>query len=145
MSDSLWPHGLQRARPPCPSPSLSLPKFMTVESVMSSNHLIFCHLLFLPSIFPSIGVFFWNVGYSCCSPLGTQRLGVITCVLSSSPIVRVVKYRHTLFCCSSLYCTWELFCFLTKWRFVVTLRWASLSVLFSQRHLFTSCLHVLFW
>ena len=33
-------------------------KFMSIESVMPSNHLIFCHpLLFLPSTFPSIGVF----------------------------------------------------------------------------------------
>ena len=31
---------------------------MSIESVMSSNHLIFCHsLLLLPSIFPSIRVF----------------------------------------------------------------------------------------
>ena len=33
-------------------------KFMSIESMMSSNHLIFCHpLLLLPSIFPSIRVF----------------------------------------------------------------------------------------
>ena len=38
--------------------SWSLPKLMSVESVMPSNHLILCHsLLFLPSIFPSIRVF----------------------------------------------------------------------------------------
>ena len=36
----------------------SLLKFMSIESVMSSNHLILCHpLLLLPSIFPSIRVF----------------------------------------------------------------------------------------
>ena len=36
----------------------SLPKPMSIESVMSSNHLILCHpLLLLPSIFPSIRVF----------------------------------------------------------------------------------------
>ena len=36
----------------------SLPKPMSVESVMPSNHLILCHpLLLLPSIFPSIRVF----------------------------------------------------------------------------------------
>ena len=35
----------------------SLPKFMSIESMMPSNHLILCHpLLFLPSIFPSIRV-----------------------------------------------------------------------------------------
>ena len=38
--------------------SRSLLKLMAVESVMPSNHLIFCHpLLLLPSIFPSIRVF----------------------------------------------------------------------------------------
>ena len=38
--------------------SQSLLKFMSIVSVMPSNHLILCHpLLFLPSIFPSIRVF----------------------------------------------------------------------------------------
>ena len=38
--------------------SRSLLKLMSFESVMPSNHLIFCHpLLLLPSIFPSIKVF----------------------------------------------------------------------------------------
>ena len=60
MSDSLWPHGLQHARLPCPSPnsraySNSCP---SGRSVMPSNHLTLCHpLLLLPSIFPSIRVF----------------------------------------------------------------------------------------
>ena len=35
----------------------SLPKPMSIESVMPSNHLILCCLLLLPSIFPSIRVF----------------------------------------------------------------------------------------
>ena len=38
--------------------SRSSPKFMSIESVMQSNHLILCRpLLLLPSIFPSIRVF----------------------------------------------------------------------------------------
>ena len=38
--------------------SQSLPKPMSIESVMPSNHLILCHpCLLLPSIFPSIRVF----------------------------------------------------------------------------------------
>ena len=38
--------------------SQSLPKFMSIELVMPSNHLILCHpLLLLPSIFHSITVF----------------------------------------------------------------------------------------
>ena len=59
MSDSLRPHGLQQARPPCPSTnSWSLPKLVSIESVMPSSHLLLCHpLLLLPSILPSIRVF----------------------------------------------------------------------------------------
>ena len=73
VSDSLRPRGLQHPRPPCPSPTpQSLLKFMSIESVMPSNHLILScpfFLPFLPSIFPSIRVFsnesvlrkmFWN-------------------------------------------------------------------------------------
>ena len=59
VSNFLWPHGLQHARLPCPSPTLrSLLKLMSIELVMPSNHLILCHpVLLLPSIFHSIRVF----------------------------------------------------------------------------------------
>ena len=61
MSDSLWPHGPQHARRKLSitiTNSRSLPKLMSIESVMPSNHLILCcPLLLLPSIFPSIRVF----------------------------------------------------------------------------------------
>ena len=41
-----------------PTISRSLPKFMSIASVMPSSHLILCHLLFLlPSIFPNTRVF----------------------------------------------------------------------------------------
>ena len=54
MSSCLWNHGLQNARPPCPSPT---PEVYS-NSVMTYNHLILCHqLLLLPLIFPSIRVF----------------------------------------------------------------------------------------
>ena len=56
LRPTLWPRGLQDARPPCPSPSSqSLPKFMTTASVMPSSHLTLrLPLLLLPSISPSI-------------------------------------------------------------------------------------------
>ena len=59
MSNSLWPHGLQYARLPCPPPTPRVySKFMSIESMMPSNHLILCRPLLLPpSIFPSIRVF----------------------------------------------------------------------------------------
>ena len=37
--------------------SLSITKFMSIESLMPSNHLVLCRPLLLPSIFPSIRVF----------------------------------------------------------------------------------------
>ena len=59
MSDFLQPHGLQHARPPCPSISPhGLLNLMSIKSAMAYNHPIFCHpLLLLPSVFPSIRVF----------------------------------------------------------------------------------------
>ena len=59
VSDSLQSHGLQHARLPSLSFSISwsLLKLRSVESVMPSNSLILCcPLLLLPSIFPSIRV-----------------------------------------------------------------------------------------
>ena len=66
----------------------SLLKLMSIESVMSSNHLILCcPLLLLPSIFPSIRVFsnelvlrirwpkYWNFSFSICS--SNEHLGLI--------------------------------------------------------------------
>ena len=38
--------------------SQSLPKLMSIESVMPSNHLVHCRPLLLPSVFPSIRLFF---------------------------------------------------------------------------------------
>ena len=77
VSDSLRPHELQHARPPCPSPTPGVHPNPCPLSVMPSNHLILCHpLLLLPSIFPSIRVFFnesalrirwskhWNFSFS---------------------------------------------------------------------------------
>ena len=56
--------------------SWSLLKLMSIESMMPSNHLIFCCPLLLPSIFPSIRIFsnesilcirwpkYWNFSFS---------------------------------------------------------------------------------
>ena len=61
VSDSLWPHGARQASLSITN-SWSLPKLISIESMMPSNHLILCHpLLLLPSIFPSIRAFFNEV------------------------------------------------------------------------------------
>ena len=50
-------HSMNCSMPGFPVNSWSLLKLMSIESVMPSNHLILCHPLLLPSIFPSIRVF----------------------------------------------------------------------------------------
>ena len=59
MSQSLWPHELQHAKPPYPSPTPRVhPNPCPLSLVMPSHHLILCHpLLLLRSISPSIRVF----------------------------------------------------------------------------------------
>ena len=57
MSDSATPWAAARQASLSLTISWSLPKFMSIELVMPSNHLILCHpLLLQPSIFPSIRV-----------------------------------------------------------------------------------------
>ena len=59
MSDSLQPHELQHARPPCPSPTPGVHSDSRPSSQWcQSSHLILCRpLLLLPPIPPSIRVF----------------------------------------------------------------------------------------
>ena len=64
--------------------SQSLFRFMSIELMMPSNHLIFCHPLPLPSIFPSIRVFssesalrirwpkYWSFSFSLVLPMNIQ-------------------------------------------------------------------------
>ena len=58
VSDSATPSTAARQASLSITNSRSSPKLMSIESVMPSNHLIFCcPLLLLPSIFPSTRVF----------------------------------------------------------------------------------------
>ena len=58
VSDSLRPHELQLARPPCPTPTPGVHSNSRPSSRLPSSHLILCRPLFLlPPILPSIRVF----------------------------------------------------------------------------------------
>ena len=55
MSDSLRPHGWAACQASLSITNFrSLLKLMSIQSVMPSNHLIRCHPLLPPSVFPSI-------------------------------------------------------------------------------------------
>ena len=88
-SNSLRPHESQHARPPCPSNSWSLLKFMPIELVMPSSHLILCRpLLLLPPVPPSIRVFsnesalrmrwpkYWSFSFNISPP--NEHLGLLS-------------------------------------------------------------------
>ena len=81
MFNSLWPHGLQHARPLSLTISQSLLKLMSTESVMPSNHLIFfapfsSHL----QSFPASGSFPMSQYFKS----GGQRIGASASASSSS-------------------------------------------------------------
>ena len=62
MFDPLWPHGQQHTRLPCPSLSLRVCADSCLLKWWCHPNISSCHsLLFLPSIFPSIRVFFQRV------------------------------------------------------------------------------------
>ena len=62
-SDSVTPWTAAHQASLLSTVSLSLLKFMSIESVTLSNHLILCHyLLLLPSTFPSIRIFSMEKG-----------------------------------------------------------------------------------
>ena len=127
ISNSLWPHGLQHARPLCPSPSpkvcpSSCPLHQWCHPIISSSYTLFS---FCPQSFPSSGTFPMsqlfasddqNTGVSASAsvlPMSMQswfplRLTGLTFLLSrrlsgvfSSTIVR----RHQFFCV--LPCLWS--------------------------------------
>ena len=72
--------------------SHSFLKLMSIESVMPTKHLILCHSLLLPSIFPSIRVFsnesvrpirwpnYWNFSFSIS--LSNEYSGLISCKMA---------------------------------------------------------------
>ena len=130
MSDSLWPHGLQHARSPCPSPSPGVcPSSLPLHQWCLPA--IFC---FCPQSFPAWGTFplselfasdDQNTGVSAIAsvlPMTIQgwfllRLTGLISLLSkglSEVFSRTTVRRHQLFCIlpafrsSSYNCTWPL-------------------------------------
>ena len=105
MSNSFQPHGLQPTQASLSvSISQSLLKFMSIESVMPSNHLILCHPLLLPpSIFPSIRVFsnesvlcirwpkYWSFSFSI-SP-SNEYSGLISFRIDGLDLLTVLTQR----------------------------------------------------
>ena len=87
--------------------SWSLLKLMSIESVVPSNHFILCHpLLFLPSVLPSIRVFFnestlrfrspnyWSFSFSV-SPSNDYSVHALTINIVDFPFHGILKSAHS--------------------------------------------------
>ena len=79
MSDSLWPHGLQHARLPCPSPSPRAYSNSCSSSQWYHPTISSCHpFLLLPSNFPSIRVFSNESVFASAGPsIGASALASV--------------------------------------------------------------------
>ena len=94
----------------CIPNSQSLLKLMSIELVMPSNHLIPCHPLLLPSIFPSIGVFsgesalsirwpkYWSFTFSSrpsneCSQLISFRIDWFDLLAVQGPLKSLLQHQ----------------------------------------------------
>ena len=89
VSDSLWPHGLQHARLPCPSPSLGAcsnlrPLSQWCHLVISSSVIPFC----LQS-FPASGSFLMSQLFAS----GGQRVGASASALMNMCMVGSIKWE----------------------------------------------------
>ena len=99
MSDSLWPHELQHARPPCPSPTPGVYQthiHWVSDAIQPSHPLLspspppsmYWEACLVPSIFPSIRVFsnesvlhirwskYWSFSFNISPP--SEHLGLIS-------------------------------------------------------------------
>ena len=123
VSDSLWPHESQHARPPITNSWSSL-RLMSIESVMSSSHLILCRpLLLLPPIPPSIRVFsnestfgmrwpkYWSfsfsispsIEYSGLISFRMDRLALLAVQESLKSLLQHHSSRASIHWCSALF------------------------------------------
>ena len=95
-------------------------KFMSIESVMISNHLIFCHpLLLLPSIFPRIRVFsnesvlhirwpkYWSFNISHSSehpgPISFRWIGWISLAVQGTLLLQHHSSKPSILRCSAFF------------------------------------------
>ena len=143
--------------------SQNLPKFMPIESMMPSNHLILCHPLLLPpSIFPSIRVFsnesallirwpkYWSFSFSI-SP-SNQHPGLISFridwldLLAVQGTLKNLLQHHSskasILQCSVFFMVQLLNLYMTTGKTIVLTRWTFfgqvISLLFNMLSRFVS-------
>ena len=138
--------------------SRSLPKLMSIEPMMPSNHLILCHPLLLPSIFPSFRVFsnvsglhirwpeYWSFSFSI-SP-SNEYSGLIFFridrwdLLAVQGTLKSLLQHHSskvsILWCSALLLVQHSHPYMTTGKTIALTRWTFVSKVTSL--LFTCCL-----
>ena len=136
----------------CITISWSLLKLMSIESVMSSNHLILCHpLLLLPLIFPSIRVFFnesalhiswpkyWSFSFSISpsnqySGLISFRIDWFNSLAVQGTLKSLLQHhssKASILHCSAFFMVQLSHPYMTTGKTIVLTRWTSVSKVIS--------------
>ena len=132
--------------------SRSLPKLMSIESVMPSNHLILCHpLLFPPSIFPSISVFssesalhirwpkYWGFSLSICPSSGYSglisfRIDWLSLLAIQGTLKSLLQHhssKASILQCSAFFIVQLSHPYMTTWKTIAGTRWTFVSKVMS--------------
>ena len=133
--------------------SRSLLRFMSIESVMPSNHLSpFCPLLLLPSIFPSIRVFsnesvlhirwpkYWSFSFSISpsneySRLISLRIDWFDLALQETlkSLLQHQSSKASILWCSAFFVVQLLHPYMTTGKTIALTRWTFVSEIMSQQ------------
>ena len=155
VSDYLRPHGLQRTRLSCPSPSPGVWSNLSIESVMPSNHFILCcPLLLLSSIFPSTGIFsnglalriswpkYWRFSFSI-SP-SNEYSGLISFGMNwldflavQGTLKRLLQHhssKASILMYSAFFIVQLSHPYMTTGKTIALIKWTSVSKVMSQTH-----------
>ena len=151
MSNSLQPHGLQHTGLLVPHHLPDLPKFMSTEAAMPSNHLILCcPLLLLPSIFPSTRIFsnesdvhigypnYWSFSFSNQAFQWVSQVSIkidLFALLAFQGILKSLLYHHSLkasFLWHSAFFIAQLSqLYMTSWNTIALIIWTCVTIMTS--------------
>ena len=127
----------------------SLPKLISTESLMSSNHLILCHpLLLLPSIFPSIRVFSnesalrirwpkdWNFSFSITpsnaySGLISSRMDCLDLLAVQGTLKSLLQHhssKASILRCSAFFTVQLSHSYMTTGKIIALTRWTFVDI-----------------
>ena len=120
--------------------SWRLPKLMSIESVMSSNHFILCHpLLLVPSIFPSIRIIsnesvlcirwpkYWSFSFSSSPSNEYSRLIYFRLEGTLKSLLQNHSLKTLILWCSAFFIVQLSHPYVTTGKTIALIRWTLLA------------------